>query len=1256
MRWITDENLKTWAERTDARELFIDLVGDLIRASVSDVTKFRFPGQSAGTLRGFDGDLEVRDDAPKTRVPVGPSKWEFGTSPTGKAKAEADYSKRTKGSTDEMMKQNAFVMLNLHNWDTPTEPLAKWEAEKNAEGKWREVHFMDGTVLQKWLEEKPAVAARYARNVLGKAPANGAMSTDEFWALYSEGFKPKLMEDVLLAGREEEAKRLLDVLAGGPQNFTIAAENAEEAIAFAVAAVRTAPEDIRRLLEAKTMIVETADAAQFLNGKTDMVYLVWRGAEGWAGSLGQRGPTLTIATGVARKRQGLMQLRRPSASAMAVAMGKMNIERQEAYELAKKCGRSLVILRRLKSASGVYPDPDWAGQANVLKPAFLAGGWTTNSELDKEVVASLGGKDYQAVETPVRETLTLSDPPFDRADQVWQVRAAVDAFPYYGHLIDEADLARFKDAAVKVFGHQVPQPKPEERFSFEYKAPADYSSWLRDGLAQTLNLIAVLPGLGGLQFNGTTPQQYVDDVVRSLPEYAKSHRWILPILDQLSAVAEAAPIPFLEALEKSLEGENCEALNFFQEADRNDFLFHKTSPHVYVLWALEVLAWDPTYLTRAAVLLAKLGRIDAKATSNNGNRPLSSLRSIFIAWSPNTDADLNKRFKALDTVLREVPEVAWEVLLSVAPRSHDTSSPTAQPRLRDTTPLNPEAFTFGLVWETESQYLDRTVELAKGREDRLVQLVSHLTSYQHSARESLVKAFEEELAKSEPPVDRPLWHALHGFVAQHESYPDTDWSLKGEELGRIKALVEKHKPTDLIAQARHLFDDWFPRLGADYQRDMEEVELVRADALKQVHAEMGTEGLLHLAKAVKLPRLMGPALEKLELTFEESAHLIFELIKAGGECYDLGCLVSGNQRRKKPDDWGKFFEKNVLTKTESLRDAACLLSTWPADRTTWDYVDQLGAAVAETYWKEAGSIPFNGTENDRAYAIDRLRAVGRSLRVIVSLHQKIEGISSHTLLHLLDESVKEISELKEVNSMLTYAISDVFETLSKRNDMPPIEVAGREYTYLNLIEHSVKGLAVYKVLATNPAEYIDILCHVYGAKNSPPAEEVTEQMRAHARMSYRLLKAFHTVPGADDNGVIDGAVLREWVLKAREIAVERDRAEIADEYIGQLLAHSKPEADTGIWPQPTVAGLLDEIASEKLERGIQIERFNMRGAYWRGDGEGGASERSLAATYRAWGEKTASPRAGAMLEEIAKGWDDSARRADIRSEQEMLKR
>jgi hypothetical protein len=1251
MRWITDEDLKKWSRMTDARELFVDLVGDLIRATVSDISGFRFPGQSAGILRGFDGDLETTERV--SRVPKGQSKWEFGTTSAGRGKAQEDYDKRTLQTPAEVMAENALVMLNLNSWDTPREPLPLWVAERQAEGKWREVHFIDGTALVHWLEEKPAVAAKYARTVLRNHPRNGALSTDEFWDLYSAGFRPALTEKMLLCEREKVAAQLLQVLTGPPQNFTLGADTAEEVIAFAVAAIRTAPEDVRRTLEANTMIVETAEAAQYLLEKKNMTFLIRNEAVPHGGLLGRIGPTVIAATGVQRKRANIVTLLRPSASTMAEALESMGLERQAGYELAKKCGRSLTILRRLHPASGVSEDAEWAGLASVLKPALLAGGWRADSEFDKEVVASLaGGTDYVSVEAPIRQTLTMSDPPFDNVDQVWQVRAPVDAFAYYGHLVDEDDLQRLRAAAIRVLGHQVVQPTAKETFSFDYRAPKDYSSWLRDGLAYTLRMFAVMPDIGGLKLNSRSPQQYVDEIIRALPDFTQNHSWILSLLPQLSAVAEAAPVPFLEALERTLGGRKNEALDFFQDDEKDDYISARTSAHIYVIWALEVIAWNPLHLPRATSVLGKLAAVDPLKGPGRGNHALDSLRRIFLPWAPNTDANLDQRFAAIDGLVKTLPDVAWQLLKLLMPRVYDSTIPTARPSLRDTTPLNLQHITFGLVWETEARVFDRAINLAKGNEGRVVLLVEHLGSLQPSNRLRLMQAFSDTLELQSQPEGGALWHRLGDFVASLETYPEAVWSLKADDLVRLKEILNRCRPSDSVALARHLFDGAIPRATTDFLAAEKHAVVVQASELKKIHEELGVHGLIRLAMSVKRPDQVGRALIKLELPYDDIAELVLQLLQEQGECYQVGCNISGGLREKEEDSWGSYFRVFLVARCKSPQDIAWLLSRWPNNAETWDFAKSLGPEVIDIYWREVGSPPMNGTSEEFNLAITELRRAGQSLKALSTLRIRENELDSATLLALLEESAPQIASGPGASTMLSYAIGEVFATLARR-EVAPLAVAKMEYLYLPLIEGNVKDLSIHALLAENPKEYVDILKNSFVSKDEVPNPNPSAEQLVRAKLSYRLLKSFHTVPGEKD-GRIDALKLTSWVLDVRTLATNCGRGDIADEFIGQLLAHSTESDDT--WPAPEIAVVLEEIASDIVERGIEIERINIRGVYVLERDEGGNQTRELATTYRKWSERATSPRTAAMLERIAKEYSDCAMREDIAAQQRNLKR
>ncbi|MGO9662344.1 MAG: hypothetical protein ACLP66_03410 [Polyangia bacterium] len=254
MQWISENDLERWSHRIDARCLLPDMVADLIRATVTDATRFRFPGGDAGQIRGWDGDLETTNRV--SFVPAGKSKWEFGVG-AGVSKASSDYEKRTANTDPLVMRENTLVLVNLQKWDTPKKKLDDWEREHNEKGEWLAVQYLDAVKLVHWLDERPAVAALYAREVLENSPKMGALSTDEFWEMYSLQFNPQLNEKVVIADRQAVADDLLQRLVGPAQSILLGAETPEEVVAFAVAAIRLAKPELRRLLEVRTLIVES---------------------------------------------------------------------------------------------------------------------------------------------------------------------------------------------------------------------------------------------------------------------------------------------------------------------------------------------------------------------------------------------------------------------------------------------------------------------------------------------------------------------------------------------------------------------------------------------------------------------------------------------------------------------------------------------------------------------------------------------------------------------------------------------------------------------------------------------------------------------------------------------------------------------------------------------------------------------------------------------------------------------------------------
>lgn len=1250
MQWIDEKALETWATFLNAREMLMSMLADLIRMTIDDASRFRFPSGEVSQLRGWDGDLETEEA--RGFVLKGKSKWEFGTGP-GASKANSDYEKRTNQTPAAEMAENTLVLVNLGCWDTPTKKISEWEDDRKKEGKWKDVRYLDGVSLVQWLKEHPAIAARFARNVLKTAPQEGALSTDEYWEEFSTQFKPQLSEKLVIADRQQEADGLIARLRGGAESFMLGAETSEDVIAFAVAAIRSAEPDVRASLESRTLIVRTEAAARFLAMKSKMVFIATGASEPLAGVLAKNCPTLSAATGAQAKRGPM--LKRPTASGMVPGFIEMGLDHGQGYELAHRCGRSLTILKRLIKNAPVA-DPAWVGQASALKPALLAGGWSSDLAADCEVLKELGGyASYGALEGILMPTLGMADRPVDREADVWQVRAPVDAFYFYGRQLTDDDLTRLRDAILKVFGKQPEQPSRDQKFNPAKAATSDHSRWLRDGLALTLLIIASMHDVANLHVKGKSPQQYVDEVIKALPEWSKSHHSIVQLGDQTALFAEAAPNPFLKALESMLEGAPEQLAQIFES--EHDRFFGPWSPHVHVLWALEVIAWDPRYLNRAVVVLAKLGQLDPEPDSNHVNRPINSLRDILLGWSPNTYAVQPQRIACLDAILIACPDVGWQLLKKLLPRYMDSTSPTQHPKLRDLAPEKPEEITFGLVWDFETAVIDRALVAAGDDENRLGVFVEAMGQLQPPNRAKVLARINSFLAVHQTEEGNTIWHALKDESSRNEYFSDSDWALNGDELAAVKALVERHRPADPMVTDRHVFDDWTPHVGK-YDPDAEVLDDatdLRKEVLQRVLERDGVPGILKLSKMVKLPELFGQVLGQVPFSFEQMLELMQGALNPATPP-SLSYYVSAFGFDKFGDEWKDVFQDLVLSKVADSTAKAKLLLGWSSARSTWAYVEGLGSEVRDEYWRHLGLLPAEGPIDDLLYAIEQFQSVERDIDVLGLLHRRSKDIPSNLLVGLLTKGAGQVDDgLKRLGNMLSYYVGLALKELRTRSDVEKLKIAQLEYVYLPLLRHEREPLTIYSLLASDPEMFVDVLSHVFRGKNAPEDQAVTDEMKAQAKNSYDLLSAFKNVPGLHDRK-INAQELSEWVTQTRTLAAAKGLDEIGDQRIGFVLAHAPQDVEESFWPPSAVCQVIEAVASDNVERGFAIECFNKRGVYGKDINEGGVQEREFADRYKAWAEAALKyPRTSAVLMAISEDWARRAERADVEAEQGKLK-
>jgi len=287
--------------------------------------------------------------------------------------------------------------------------------------------------------------------------------------------------------------------------------------------------------------------------------------------------------------------------------------------------------------------------------------------------------------------------------------------------ITQDDLKRFEAAAVGVLGEADPKfssPLDEQWRAGVVGAVRVHSDDLRAGLA---TMLALLGGHGEIRTANSqlTPANWTSRIVRQILTPANEDptgaRWA-SLGNELPLLAEGAPDDLLDAVRAGVAGNLSLLATMFTDASPGSSFGRSTSPHVYMLWALEACAWSPDHFGQAVDLLARLAEIDPSPASNNANRPARSLESIFFPWLPGSSVSATRRLDALDGMRERHPGVAWTLMMDLLPDRGHAVFPTQGPKYRD--------------WKPQSASVAQPdyVPFMEGLSDRLLQDVGLVAS------------------------------------------------------------------------------------------------------------------------------------------------------------------------------------------------------------------------------------------------------------------------------------------------------------------------------------------------------------------------------------------------------------------------------------------------------------------------------------------------------------------------------------------------
>tara|TARA_R110002167_G_scaffold13849_6_gene56834 strand:+ start:8424 stop:12218 length:3795 start_codon:yes stop_codon:yes gene_type:complete len=1262
MKLITREHLLRWADTTLSKEALPYLISRLIRATSPKSTVANIPWGSATYIGGWDGIVTCESDT--GYVPKGISLWEFGTNSDIKGKADSDYKKRKDEPLGFEPKECVFFFITPRLWTKKDD----WIAEKKAENHWKDVIVYDSVDLEQWLDNALSVSRWFAaQDGVGAYPFDGIMTADEFWEEWSFGPSGiELLPKTVIAGREIEKMKLLDILNDKPSLKAVKASTKNEAIAFIIACAKTFEDVYAQEFFSKALVVDTEGNFRGIRINTNSSLNLIPRFEDYQPlySAVGRGHHVIVPLGADDDfNQEIILLPTIDRDGQIDALTESGVDKNDAEKFSRESGRNITILKKLLGFP--HNKTKWLQELDLreIVPALLLGRWDETFTGDIELIEKLSGQKYTDYRVTLYKWKNLEEAPILQIGETWRLTSPLDLWTNLASQLTQEDFQQLQECFAIAFKDGNPVAKPEDdSFAARFNQKRTFSSWSREGLTQSLILVARLgdsleiPNIGN-------PQGWVDAIISDLLKDETGELWIS--LDyELPLISEASPDSFLRAAKISLDKDEPEIMDLFNEED--GFL-HKNSHHTGLLWALEGLAWLPDYLRGVSLILLKLARLDPGG--NLSNRPINSIVEIYKPWHYQTLAPFEKRMQILKYVTKQEKETGWTLLIRMLPNSHGVGQPTHKMRWRMFDMNTNISRTYQEIWNTHTAVIEMLIELFDNDEKKFAELIKATTDLGPKDRARVLN-WADEVCQDVEQKEFTTWETIRGILYRHRSHPDTKWALPEAELSRFEKLYHKLEPKDVVKKNIWLFDKHhleFPE-GYIYKKDADEkryelrqkqVDETRKNAVKKLIDELGVEKTLSLRNEVKEHWILGDALARLNLS-DEDVFTVCETL------YDenpyLRFIHSFIYRKSVIEgfDWVKTLFNNLKEKGFGDEALSNLLIPLDQNQELWNFVGVQTIEAQNFYWENVYPRFFHATTEEKVFGLQRLLEYKRFFSAIDVTYLKPEDVPSKILVEILEKAA--IEKANEKASFKGHEVERIFEELDKRDDVQSSKLIQLEWYYLALLDsygshRNPKNLE--EELTNNPSFFIEVLKWLYLPKDKELLEKEREGvsddiMKSRGKQSYHLLNAWKKIPGMKEDNFINKNELLNWINTARKLAKEVDRLDVADAEIGKLLAQY-PE-NVSEWPQETIFQIIEEINTESLKRNYSSAMFNKRSFSSRAAFAGGDIERDKAAYFQKLADEfnIQYPNVAEIFMTMAKSYLHDAKQMDDDAERNKL--
>lgn len=1173
-----------WADEHSSQSDLPLLIRKLVNASVNKLDKCDFPAVDQINSKGYDGIVESRE---QTRfVPEGKSVWEMGVTKRVKSKIDDDYNGRTLNPLGINQSETTYIQITPRKYSR--KKIEEWTSEKNESGPWKEVRLYSAQDLENWIELHPSVEHWFAEK-LG-FPVSSVQSLENWWEIWKHMGNLDITSELVLVDKEEEKNILLDSLDNKKQ-IIVESSNFNESIAFLYATLDSSPLKHNKYIS-RALVINDIESMEFYSQFEDLILIPT--FKNYDFSRNENNFIYIPEDDLISSSSPDIKLKDPFRPHFTEALEKIGVSYFNAKKYARDCGSNLTILKRILNP--ISNSANWMVDNNIqmLKFLFFIQSCDETNLKDKKIVEELSGLTY---ETFLQNILILSnkiESPIIKNNEFWHLKSPKEVFFFVGKHITSYDLDKFRKIILKIFKKNPLGSIKDRKFN-------KCSKELKRGLLKSLILISVYGKNIGIEY--INPEQWVDDLISELFDNEKENFFKFNSLF-LKLMSEASPDSFLKIIQNDLKNETSLIYSLFP-IESNE------SEYIDLLYALEVISWDAYKFQEITEILLNLSQLNCDYYFYN--RPINTLKELFLSWHVNTFATPDAKLNSLKVILNKNLDIGWDILTFLLSYESSVSMGVTEPLFRN---FSDEYYSISN--KDKHDYEDHLREYLLEYGGFNSKKWSFILTYSIKCNnDKFQKALIDKLNDIIDKIDdkKHLWNHIRHVIHQCEK-------LIGENdyVNFLKNIYTQLTPEDLIDCYDYLFNDATPFLfGFEIDKMRTGVAVERENAINKIIENEGFKGIKKLVKNVKYPNIVGKFVSN--FSFDEE---VFELLGLNENATKFSMSYIFN---KSNSDW---IEDSVnLIKSRGWDKNKIILffvSLEPSPK-VHNILNQFDKDIQELYWKHADRYYICENETDGKNYVSQLIKYERFDDAILFMWDNFSLLNMNFVGNSLEEILSKSNHDLECDESLTM---ELLENLNNSGyDEQKLIKLEFNFSHCFRDEQPLYSLKIHEKMAEDPNIISKLINGLFN------------QNRNYKSHCNDILETWNIIPGTDSDGDIDYEQLNDWFESTSKLTTHEGYVQLC-KIMGKLFANT-PENEN--WPIPPICIFIDNKNIEKVNKNFLISTIMKWSCYSKSILDGGERERKIAERYEKYAKNLVDeyPITSNILLNVSKHYQDMAK-------------